>query len=89
MVTVRWTLGKIIWDGPAAQGVALGCRVTPLRGRFVELYGFIKAGIIMRLALKEYQSEALRRLGEYCAAARERYDRGANRFEQVAGRGAS
>ena len=44
------------------------------------------------LPLKDYQKETLNRLAEYCAAARDRYDRGVNRFErdayeEVTGRG--
>ena len=38
----------------------------------------------MWLPLKEYQKETLQRLAEYCAAARDRYDRGVNRFEREA-----
>ena len=38
----------------------------------------------MWLPLKEYQKETLQRLAEYCTAARNRYDRGINRFERDA-----
>ncbi len=38
----------------------------------------------MRLPLKDYQKETLARLADYCAAARDRYDGGVNRFERDA-----
>ncbi len=38
----------------------------------------------MWLPLKDYQQETLRRLADYCMAARSRYDRGMNRFERDA-----
>lgn len=38
----------------------------------------------MRLTLKEYQKEALEKLGEFCKEARSRYDKGITRFERDA-----